>query len=65
MNTKTTQSWELSQDDIKTAIAEWLEKKFGAGKPITVSINVRTVSTGFGAGEGYDHVAEIVAKREV
>lgn len=65
MNTKSTQSWELSQEDVTEAITEWLEKKFGAGKPITVSLRAVAVSTGYGMNEGTTYVPEITAKREL
>lgn len=64
MNTKTTQSWELSEDDIKVAIAEWLEKKFGKGNPITVSVRAVAYSSGFGMNESVSYRAEITAKRD-
>lgn len=38
METKTTQTFDLSDDDVKDAIAAWIEKKYGVGKPLTVHI---------------------------
>lgn len=65
MNTKSTQSWELSKEDVQEAVANWLEDKFGLGKPITVSLRAVAVSTGFGMNEGTSYEVEVTAKRDL
>lgn len=64
METKTTQTFDLSHDDVETAVAQFIEKKFGKGAPITVSIRAVPRTTGFGMNESTTYVAEISAKRE-
>ena len=62
METKTTQTFDLSNADIKEAIAEWIENKFGVGKPLTVTLDTKVQYSGFG---NCDYIPVISAKREV
>ena len=64
MNTKTKQTFELSEEDVRTAIAEFIENRFGAGSELTVSIGFKTVSTGYGMNERDDQVMRVTAARE-
>jgi hypothetical protein len=52
---------EISDDDVKEAVAEWLAKKCGPGQPWDVSVRASTRSTGFGAMERDDPYAVITA----
>lgn len=50
---------------MKTAVADYVEKSFGAGGKITVSVDTRTVTTGYGTSESDTQVVAIVATREI
>jgi hypothetical protein len=63
--TTSTQKFELSDDHVKEAITEWIEKQFGKGKPITVSLSAKTITTGIGPGEHDIAVVEVSASREL
>lgn len=64
MNSKTTQRFELSKEDVQTAVSEFIEKRFGKGGPIKVDVGVKTVSVGYGMAEHDSHVAEVTAVRD-
>lgn len=61
---KTTQTFNLSEEDVQTAVAEFIEKRFGPGGKIAVSVSTRTVTTGYGQNETDTHVVTVSATRE-
>ncbi len=61
---KTRQTFELSEDDVKVAVAEYIERKFGADGKLSVSVGVGSVTTGFGMSEHDKHVVSVSASRE-
>lgn len=63
--TRTTQRFDLSDADVKEAIAEWVERKFGGGNPITVDVDARAITTGFGMNESTGYVVKVSATRKL
>jgi hypothetical protein len=61
---KTTQTFNLSEEDVQTAVSEFVEGRFGPGGKITVSVGTRTVTTGYGQSERDTQVVAISAARE-
>ncbi len=57
MNSKTTQTFELSDEDVKTAIAEFVGKRYGAGGEVKVT-------TGMGMNEHDEMRVKVTATRE-
>ena len=64
IKSKTTQTFELSDEDIKEAIRELIEKQYGKGQPIAVRLSVKTTYEGCGTAEGPDYVPVITAERQ-
>ena len=64
MNSKTMQKFELSKEDVQTAVSEFIEKRFGKGGPVKVDVGVRIKTTGYGTAEHDTHVAEVTAVRD-
>lgn len=60
---KTTQTFELSPEDIQVAISEFIESRFGAGGPVSVNTKVEHVCTGYSQFERNEHVVKITATR--
>lgn len=60
---KMTQSFELSDADIKQAVREYIENRFGVGGELKVDCRVATVTTGYGMQESDSHVVKITATR--
>ena len=65
MKNKSTQTFELSESDIKEAVRDWIEKKHSSLKPLTVSISPRTATTGIGMNEHDETTICITATREL
>ena len=65
METKTTQTFDLSDGDVKEAVAMWIEKKYGIGKPMTVHIQSNSRLEGYGGGEYEVYYTSVSATREV
>jgi len=64
-SSKTKQSFELSEEDIKRAVSEFIEREYGAGAPLTVDVGVHTVTRGYGTNEHDAHEFSVTATREV
>ena len=61
---KTIQSFELSEEDVGTAVSEFIEKRHGAGPKIKVEVRVGVKTIGMGMSERDTHVVEVSASRE-
>jgi hypothetical protein len=60
---RATHTFELSDDDIKTAIEEYIVKRFGDGEPLVVHVVAKSVLKGFGSGEYEDYEVKVTATR--
>lgn len=60
-----TQQFDLSESDVKEAVAEYIERKYGAGNELSVSVSVRTTTTGYGMQETDSHVVSVTASRKL
>lgn len=61
----TRQVFELSNQDIRIAVKEYIERKFGKLGTLTISVRVDTVTRGYGMQEHESHEVAITATREV
>lgn len=61
----TRQTFELSEQDVRVAIAQYIETKFGRQGTLTVTVGVATKTTGYGTNERDEHVARVTAWRDV
>ncbi len=61
---RTTQTFEVSAEDVKVAVAEFVEKRFGPGGEVRVSVDVETFTTGIGMNEHDEKRMVVKATRE-
>ncbi len=61
---RTTQTFEISDEDVKTAIADFVGRKYGAGGEVKVSVSVETFTTGMGMNEHDEMRVKVTAARE-
>lgn len=59
--TKRTTTVELSAAELREAVAEWAQRKgLVTGGAVHVTLEIRTVTTGYGTAERDEHVGSVV-----
>lgn len=64
METKTKQTFELSEEDLHNAIRDWVNWKYGKTGDIKIDVSVKTITTGFGMMERDAHEVVVKAERD-